>query len=63
MEQLQQLVLNRLEERGSISDTRTLIDEHGQDFKSAEGQLAIQSALSSLESRQVSGYVIYSTIG
>ena len=54
MEQLQQFVLNTLEQTGSISDTRTLSDESGKDFKGADGQMAIQSALSSLESRQVS---------
>jgi len=53
MEQLQQLILDTLERYGSISDTRALIDEDGKMFKGSDGQMAVQSALSSLESRQV----------
>jgi hypothetical protein len=60
-EQIQQVILNSLDKRGSISDTRTLIDENGQGFESSESQMAIQSALSSLESRQVRRYIIIIT--
>jgi hypothetical protein len=53
MEQLQQLILNTLEEKGSIADTRTLGDRDDQGFKTSESQMAVQAALSSLESRHV----------
>lgn len=54
MEHLQQLILNVLAQDGSIVDSRNLTDpNNGQQFKTAESQVALQAALSSLESRNV----------
>lgn len=53
MEKMQRLLLSALDSKGSISDTRTLLDEDGNGLNSSENQTALQRALSSLESRQV----------